>query len=317
MTGVDVLGLGIALPGTDKPSEAPDSQGEPAPDWFDVAAALPGRGYRRLPPACQYLLAAAGNAVADAGGPLAAIPAERRGVVVGTNNAAAALIDEQDRAILDQDAQEISPLTAPYFAVSLFASRLAIEHEVRGFALTVNTPRTAGLDALQIGGRALAAGRADLLIVGVTEEGLPPGEPGAEGSDLGAVALVCAPAARAPNRAAHGACRVRSAFLPPGAAPAEALAGAWADLTAGRPGPPRVEAVLDDSPVGRAVAAWLAATGAEVFWHPAGAGALSPMLHLVGMLAGGPGPDRALVTASVEGNVAFALLTLPPHDHSR
>ncbi|MGW0554234.1 beta-ketoacyl synthase N-terminal-like domain-containing protein [Streptomyces sp. NPDC002926] len=315
MTGLDVLGLGVVLPGADKPADALAVSAAPAPGWFDVTAALPGRGYRRLPAACQYLLAAAGNALDDAGAAPASTPAERLGVVVGTNNAGMALMDEQDRTILDLDADGISPITAPYFAMSLFASRLAVEHTIHGFTLTTNSPRTAGFDAVQAGARALACGRADLVIVGATEETLPDSEPGAEGSDIGAVALVCARATGAPDPAAYGTCHMRNAFLAPGVAPAVALDETWAALTADGPRPRHVHAVLDDSPTGRAVLDWVDGKAAEVSVFPAGPGCLSPMRHVAALLGAGGGPDRVVVTAAAEGNVAFLRLTNVPDNH--
>ncbi|MFE9413234.1 beta-ketoacyl synthase N-terminal-like domain-containing protein [Streptomyces sp. NPDC006704] len=313
MSTLNVLGVGVCLPGTDKPTEALSSviTGGPGPGWLDVAAALPGRGYKRLPPGCQYLLAATANAQADADGALFAVPADRRGIVVGTNNAGMALLDEQDRTIIDAGADAIAPLSAPYFAMSLFASRLATEHRVNGFTLTVNSPRTAALDALAAGARALAAGRADALVVGATEETLPDCEPGADSSDTGAVALICArPDARSPAPS-YGTVRVRTAFLAPGAAAHRALENAWRDLTADTDGPPRVDAIVDDSPVGEAVLAWLGNRCADLASFPAGVGALTPMRHLVAALAAREGRHRILVTAAAEGNVAFARLDAP------
>lgn len=314
MTALQVLGLGTAMPpGTGRPSASPppDTAG-----WFDVSAALPGRGYKRLPLACQYLLAAARGAVDGCGGPLAAVPEDRRGVVIGTNNAVLALHEEQDRAIIRASSDEISPATAPYFAMSLFAARLATEHAARGFALTVNTPRTAGLDALQIGARALAAGRADLLLAGAAEETLPDEEPGAGLSDTGAVVLVCGPAPAGPSPSALGDCSVHNAFLPPGRNPADVLDTAWHAVSADPPpGPGRVQAVLDDSPTGKAVAGWLAARaggGGQVEAAAAGAGCLSPLHHLAAALTAPDHSDLVVITASAEGNVALARLTINP-----
>ncbi|MFJ2738078.1 beta-ketoacyl synthase N-terminal-like domain-containing protein [Streptomyces sp. NPDC087440] len=313
MSTLNVLGVGVCLPGTDKPAEAlsPAVTRTRGPGWLDVATALPGRGYKRLPSGCQYLLAATGNAQQDAEGALSAVPADRRGVVVGTNNAGMALLDEQDRTILDEGAAAIAPLSAPYFAMSLFASRLATEHQVNGFTLTVNSPRTAALDALGAGARALAADRADTLVVGATEETLPPGEPGAEGSDTGAVALICArPDTRSPG-SGYGTVRVRTAFLASGAGAPRVLADVWRDLVADAEGIPKVDAVVDDSPVGEAVLAWLGAQDADLTFFPAGAGALTPLRHLVAALAARDGRRRILVTAAAEGNVAFARLDAP------
>lgn len=314
MKGLRILGLGVCLPGTEKPGDAlsPAVTEAPATGWFDPAAALPGRGYRRLPAACQYLLAATRNALADGGEALTAAPAERRGIVVGTNNAGLALLDEQDRTILGQGADAIAPLSAPYFAMSLFASRLATEHGVHGFTLTVNSPRTAAFDALRTGARALAAGRAEALVIGATEETLPAGEPGAEGSDTGAVALICAPHGSARTPDPYGTVEVRNTFLAPGADPGTALRRDWDALTGEDRRPPRVDAVLDDSPVGGAVAEWLADRPCDLTVSSAGAGALTPVRHLAAALARGDGEDRIVVTAAAEGNVAFARLTAPP-----
>ncbi|MGW7412289.1 beta-ketoacyl synthase N-terminal-like domain-containing protein [Streptomyces sp. NPDC054863] len=319
MSALHVLGVGVCLPGTDKPTEAlsPAVTSTPGPGWLDVAAVLPGRGYKRLPPACQYLLAATANALTDADGALSAVPAERRGVVVGTGNAGMALLDEQDRTIIGLGADAIAPLTAPYFAMSLFASRLATEHQVNGFTLTVNSPRTAALDALRAGGRALAADRADVLVVGATEETLPAGEPGADGSDTGAVALVCARADGRPPASSYGTVRVRDAFLAPGTRPGRALDHAWRALTEDGDGTPRadvaVDAIVDDSPVGEAVTAWLGTRCADLTVSPAGAGALTPLRHLAAALAARDGHGRIVVTAAAEGNVAFARLDAPVH----
>ncbi|MBV8542183.1 MAG: hypothetical protein JO063_05470 [Pseudonocardiales bacterium] len=319
MTDMVVTGLGIVVPGVAKPTQALDPVPAHSPGWFDVAAALPGRGYRWLPPACQYLLAAARSALEDAGDPLAGLPVERRGVVVGTNNASMALMDRMDRTIIDADAAELSPLSAPFFAMSLFASRLSTEHRICGFNLTVNTPRTAGLDALQVGARALAAGRAELLVAGATEEVLPAGEPGRQAGDVGAAVLVCEPLARVAERGAtgYGVVRTRAAFLVPGAAgvpvspvdvspvDVSTMDSSWAEVCGAES--PSVEAVLDDSPVGAAVQSWLAAQRAAVTFTTARAGCLTPLRRLVGLLATGA-VDRVVLTAGAEGNVALTRL---------
>jgi 3-oxoacyl-[acyl-carrier-protein] synthase II len=309
-----VTGLGVSLPGVADPAGALPAGERPvtaaAPDWFDLATALPGRGYRWLPRACQYLLAAARAALGDAGDPLTGVPPERRGLVVGTNNAIATLLDEMDTAVVERDADELSPLTAPYVAMSVVVSRLAIEHAIRGFSLTVNSPRTAGLEALQHAARTLTAGRADIFVVGATEEVLPDNEPGHDRSDVGAVAMVCAPAASVAGKAGkvYGTCRVRTAFLGPGISPGGALDGPWRLLCGTTDEAPPVTAVLDDSPTGAAVGEWLSGRATRLTTAPAGSGCLSPLRHLVGLLAT-VDSDRLVVTAAAEGNVALCRLT--------
>ncbi|MFI1852449.1 beta-ketoacyl synthase N-terminal-like domain-containing protein [Streptomyces sp. NPDC020480] len=290
------------------------------PEGFDFKTALGPRGYKYLPTASQYFLAAAKRALAGIGpDALDGVEAERRGAAVGTNSAAAALHDAMDRTVMETGAEDLSPVTAPYFSINLFGSRLATEHELKGFNLTFASPRVAGLEAIESGRRALAAGRAHWLLAGATEQVLAEGEPGAETSEAGAVALVLEPAAAVAARGgrAYGRVAVRSFFLPPalaaagsGAERARALIdGALQALGhrgLGPDGPLPVTAVLDGSPVGEAVAA---ALGERAEYVPAGAGCLEPVARVAAALADGTGPARVVVTAAAQGNAAVCLVT--------
>lgn len=272
---------------------------------FDHRTELGPRGYKYLPTATQYLLAATKRAVAAAGDTLERVPEELRAAAVGTNCAASALHAGMDRTVLDGDANDLSPATAPYFSINLFGSRLATEHALKGFNLTVTSPRVAGLEAVQTGGRSVALGRAEWLVAGAAEEALDPAEPGAGGAESGAVALVLEPAAAAVARGGRvlGRCAVRTAFLPPTGLTPE-LVGAVVEPVLAWAGRVPVRAVVDSSPVARAL---LAALGPDAAVVPAGSGCLRPVAEVAAVLGG----DRAelVVTAAAQGNVAFALVT--------
>ncbi|GAA3364395.1 hypothetical protein GCM10017744_063000 [Streptomyces antimycoticus] len=301
-------------------------------DGFDFRTALGRHGYKYLPAASQYFLAAAKRALAQAGpDALEAVGPEERGAAVGTNSAAVALHHTMDRTVTATGAGDLSPVTAPYFSINLFGSRLATEHDLKGFNLTFTSPRVAGLEALQNGRRALVTGRARWLLAGATEEALPEGEPGAETSEAGAVALVLEPetAARSRGAAALGRVGVRSFFLPPrvagsaeGAERAAALLRDALDALGHRPDQPlAVTAVLDGSPVGEAVAAALEekvldeqAPGGRTAAGKlervlAGAGALEPVARVAAALGAPAGHVHAVVTAAAEGNIAVCLVT--------
>ncbi|MGW4075132.1 beta-ketoacyl synthase N-terminal-like domain-containing protein [Streptomyces asiaticus] len=306
-------------------------------DGFDFRTALGRHGYKYLPAASQYFLAAAKRALAQAGpDALAAVGPEERGAAVGTNSAALALHHTMDRTVTATGAGDLSPVTAPYFSINLFGSRLATEHDLKGFNLTFTSPRVAGLEALQTGQRALATGRARRLLAGATEEALPEGEPGADTSEAGAVALVLEPepAARGRGVAALGRVGVRSFFLPPkvaasaeGAERAAALLRDALDALGHRPDRPlAVTAVLDGSPVGATMAAALderaqggRALGGKTLGGralagkpervPAGAGALEPVARVAAALGAPDGHPHAVVTAAAEGNAAVCLVT--------
>ncbi|MFE1935881.1 beta-ketoacyl synthase N-terminal-like domain-containing protein [Streptomyces sp. NPDC059474] len=311
-------------------------------DGFDFRTALGRHGYKYLPAASQYFLAAAKGALAQAGpDALEAVGPEERGAAVGTNSAALALHHAMDRTVTATGAGDLSPVTAPYFSINLFGSRLATEHDLKGFNLTFTSPRVAGLEALQNGQRAIATGRARWLLAGATEEALPEGEPGADTSEAGAVALVLEPeaAARSRGAAALGRVGVRAFFLPPrvaasaeGAERAAVLLRDALDALGHRPDQPlAVTAVLDGSPVGEAVAAALeeqvlegqvldvqvldeqAPGGRTAVGKPervpAGAGALEPVARVAAALGAPAGHLHAVVTSAAEGNIAVCLVT--------
>ncbi|MEU6479407.1 beta-ketoacyl synthase N-terminal-like domain-containing protein [Streptomyces sp. NPDC047017] len=331
-TGQDLIvsGLGVVTPWADTPDKAA-RDGRPAvPEgWFDHRERLGRRGYKYLPSATQYFLAATKQALTDAGEPQGGAGSgvlgaeERRGAAVGTNSAAAALHEEMDRTVVAEGAGALSPATAPYFSINLFGSRLATEHALKGFNLTLTSPRVAGLEALESGARSVRLGRASWLLAGATEEALPDAHAGAGLSERGAVALVLEPTdvVQARGERGYGHCAVRSCFLPPRTAAAPEgpdrartrIDAALAALGAGPVPEQRVIAVLDDSPVAAAVAA---AVGPGARLVTAGAGALEPLLQVAGALAALSGPVT-VVTAAREGNLAVALLTPPDRPGAR
>jgi 3-oxoacyl-[acyl-carrier-protein] synthase II len=313
-----VTGMAALTPGCESFEEAAAATGGRSAQqgWFDAESRLGRRGYKYLPPACQYWMVAARGAIEDAGGSLAGVPPEARAAVVGINGAASSLHTGMDATIVAESTDGLSPMGAPFFSINLFSSRLATEHQLKAFNLTTMSPRVAALEALEIGLRSVHLGRASWLLAGATEAPLAAGEPGGEDSEDGAAAMVLETALAARRRGArpYGSLRVRSAFLAPAVAGGrggerraeEILDGALRAVgVAG--GSATVERVLlvDDSPVGLAVAAALGGAARRV--RP-GAGCLGPLLQAGSLLrSDGVGRERLLVTASAEGNVAVLL----------
>ena len=293
---IAVTGIGAVLP---------PGPGPAAPDWFDYRRVLGPHGYRHLPPAVRYLLAAArdARAAAQQAEPGAAAPPERSGLVLGSSSAVASLHTEMDRTVVATSSADLSPVLAPFFSVNLGGGRLAAEHALKGFHVTLTTPRTAGLEAIEVAARALALGRADALLVGAAEEALDPAEPGASCSESGAVLLVAHHPV--PGRRDQGRCRVRTGFVPP---PVTTNAGpvlAAALAAAGDNGDYPVVAVLDGSSTGAAIRA---ALGQRARVRPAGSGCLAPMSQVAVALGDQTGPT-IVISAAAQGNLAVVLVT--------
>ncbi|WP_369390555.1 beta-ketoacyl synthase N-terminal-like domain-containing protein [Streptomyces sp. CG1] len=300
-----VTGVGVVT------RETIDPAGERGAAWFDLRAQL-GRGYKYLPKASQYLLAATARALADTGADLADVPEHHRAVTIGTNNGMSQLYGEFDRTVIEGDSTLLSPATVPYFSVNLVGSRVAMEHALKGYSLGVHSPRVAGLEAVEHGSRALRAGRARWLLAGAAESPLDWSEPGSEGSEDGAVALVVEPAAAVAARGgrAHGRVRVRSFLLPPplaatGDGTAARLLGAALHGLGVSGSRPPVRLVGADDVVTEAVAA---ALGDGVTRYPAGVGCLAPVLHATEALLRGDA-EQLVVGVAAQGNVSVARVT--------
>ncbi|SBU98601.1 3-oxoacyl-[acyl-carrier-protein] synthase II [Streptomyces sp. Ncost-T6T-1] len=288
--------------------------------WFDHRTRL-GRGHKYLPPACQYLLAASRTALAASAQETERHAPERRGALVGTNSAVAALHADFLDTVRREGADALSPMSVPYFSVNLVTARLSTEHVLKGFNLTVTSPRVAGVEALHLAGRELAAGRSSVVLAGAAEA--PDPRPGDAEPEAGATLLVLRPGG-GPVPAGGAVLRTVLRFLPPralaaseGRALAEAsVREALEALGAAGPAPCEVELLADPSPVGDTVArvlqAWCAGR-APVTPERSGAraGALAPVVRLAERPLPAGGGGRLVVVASREGNVAFASTHTP------
>ncbi|WP_051807089.1 beta-ketoacyl synthase N-terminal-like domain-containing protein [Streptomyces sp. NRRL F-2664] len=308
-----VHGTALVLP--------PEGTG-PAEPWFDQRARL-GRGHKYLPPACHYLLAAARTALAESGGEMQRHAPELRGAVIGTDSAVAALHADIDDTVRREGAAALSPMSVPYFSVNLLAGRLATEHRLKGFHLTVTSPRTAGIEALHLAAGALAAGRAAVTVAGAAEA--PDPLAGDAEPEAGAALFVLRPAG-GPVPAGGAVLRTVLRFVPPPALAAadgrrragDCVRRALDTLGAAGPPPEQVELLADPSAVGDAVAdalrSWCAGrVPVSTRWSGARAGALAPVVRLAARPLPAHAGRRLVVTASRAGTVALATAHVPEH----
>jgi 3-oxoacyl-[acyl-carrier-protein] synthase II len=323
-TELVVTGLGVSTPWTDQPADLPVTNGG-APDgdeWFDVASQLGPRGYRYLPPACRYLLAAARRAATAAGDPLAGVAPQRRAAVVGTNTAVRWVLSDLDSTVTGDGYEALSPAMAPFFSVNVVAGRLAIDHAIRGATVTLTTPAVAGLAALASGRRAAASGRASAVLVGATEAtpacggtgaSPPRGGPGATPArgvpEAGAAVLVLESPSGAAERGVRPAGRVRVVTL---FAPSTMDRDRWIGhtrravdgLLAGL-GPVAGAHLVSDGSRAAALLGEEFADRSAVRELPAGSGCLTPLLIVARLLATAEGTHLVGV-ATGTGHVAVA-----------
>lgn len=152
---------------------------------FDGDARLGGRATRRLGLFMQYALAAADEAMADAGFDLGGLkeggepgsswPIDHRfGVYIGSGIGGFPEIVDQAEELYKNGIRSISPLFIPRCLINLAAGQVAIRYGARGPSLCVATACAVGNHAIGEAWRAIRDGDADIIIAGGTEASLTP-----------------------------------------------------------------------------------------------------------------------------------------------
>jgi 3-oxoacyl-[acyl-carrier-protein] synthase II len=195
-SGVVVTGLGCVSPlGVDAESTwqaavAGRSGVTRLPEDFDprlpvrIAALVPGpidpgdlppKELRRLDRTILLALAAAREALADAG--LAAAGScdrDRVGVAIGSGIGGVTTLLENHRALLEAGPRRVSPFFVPMTLANMPAGMVAIRNGLRGPNLCHVTACASGAHALGESLRILARGDADVMVAGGTEAAITP-----------------------------------------------------------------------------------------------------------------------------------------------
>lgn len=141
---------------------------------FDPAKYMPAKEVRRLDTFIHYGLAAASEAIADAG--IVATPenAERIGVVIGSGIGGLPLIEETKEAVAEGGPRKISPFFVPGSIINMIAGVLSITHGFKGPNLAIVTACTTSTHSIGEAGRLIEYGDADVVIAGGAESTISP-----------------------------------------------------------------------------------------------------------------------------------------------
>lgn len=151
---------------------------------FDGDARFGRRDVRRLGLFMQYAIAAADEALSDAGFDVAALargdgdPAipdpDRFGVYVGTGIGGFPEIAAAAEERIGEGTRRISPLFIPSALNNLATGQLAIRYRAQGPSLCIATACAVGNHSIGEAWRAIRCGEADLIVAGGTEAALTP-----------------------------------------------------------------------------------------------------------------------------------------------
>lgn len=141
---------------------------------FDPAALFGGREARRMDRFAQFAVAAALQAVTDAGLDIAAGNRDRIGVVIGTGIGGIGTLSEQMQVFAERGAARVSPFLVPMMLPDTAAGMIAIQLGVRGPNMAIVTACATGTNALGEAAEVIRRGQADAILAGGSEAAIVP-----------------------------------------------------------------------------------------------------------------------------------------------
>jgi 3-oxoacyl-[acyl-carrier-protein] synthase II len=141
---------------------------------FDPAHHLSAKEVRRFDTFIHYGLAAAIEAIKDAGLDFERERREQVGVCIGSGIGGLSLIEETHKALLASGPRKISPFFIPGSIINLIAGQLSIMYGLKGPNLALVTACTTANHCIGDAGRLIEYGDADVMIAGGSEACVSP-----------------------------------------------------------------------------------------------------------------------------------------------
>jgi 3-oxoacyl-[acyl-carrier-protein] synthase II len=139
---------------------------------FDPEAVASRKDARRMDRSVLFAVAATDEAVADAG--LDALDPERTGVVVGSAIGGIAIVEEQQRILMEKGPGRVSATFLPNCLVDTATSYIATKLGVVGLNFAVVSACATGSHAIGEAAELIKRGRADVIVAGGTEACVTP-----------------------------------------------------------------------------------------------------------------------------------------------
>jgi len=145
---------------------------------FDIEAYIPGKEARHMDTFIHFGMAAAMQAVQDAGLPtgdqLNEDSAERIGCLVGSGIGGLPMIERTDGEYRERGPRRISPFFVPASIINMISGHISIKYGFTGPNLAIVTACTTGLHSIGQAGRLIEYGDADVMVAGGAESTVSP-----------------------------------------------------------------------------------------------------------------------------------------------
>ncbi len=139
---------------------------------FDATRYMSPKEARKMDPFIHFGVAAAVQAMEDAGLEVTEANAERIGVAIGSGIGGISGIEAGHKAILDGGPRKISPFFIPANIINMISGHLSIRYGLKGPNLAIVTACTTGTHNIGEAARIIRAGDADVMIAGGAEHAI-------------------------------------------------------------------------------------------------------------------------------------------------
>ena len=145
---------------------------------FDLSSYIPPKEARTMDAFIHFGIAAAAQAVADAGLPVGDALGEeeacRIGCVIGSGIGGLPLIEETHAELVSRGPRRISPFFVPASIINMISGHVSMRFGFKGPNLAVVTACTTGLHSIGEAGRLIEYGDADVMVAGGSEATVSP-----------------------------------------------------------------------------------------------------------------------------------------------
>ncbi|HEY6135900.1 MAG TPA: beta-ketoacyl-ACP synthase II [Rubrivivax sp.] len=145
---------------------------------FNIEDYIPGKEARHMDVFIHFGLAAAMQAVRDAGLPtgdqLNEEAAERIGCIVGSGIGGLPMIEQTDADYRERGPRRISPFFVPASIINMISGHISIQYGFTGPNLSIVTACTTGLHCIGEAGRLIEYGDVDVMVAGGAESTVSP-----------------------------------------------------------------------------------------------------------------------------------------------
>lgn len=141
---------------------------------FEPENYMDRKAARRMEPFCQFAVAAAGEAIADAGLDMEKEDPYRVGCSIGSGVGSLQALERECATLAQKGPSRVSPLFVPMMISNMAAGNVSIRFGLKGKSLNVATACATGTNSIGEAFRSIRYGEADVMAAGGTESAVTP-----------------------------------------------------------------------------------------------------------------------------------------------